>query len=43
MYIYLKDQSKTLVVMVVVVKNVTWYEFRPRREREKRGEKERKI
>ena len=39
MYIYLKDQSKTLVVMVVV-KNVTWYEFRPRREREKRRERE---
>lgn len=31
-----EDQMKTLLV---VVKNVTWYEFRPRFEREERGER----
>ena len=38
-YIYISEDQMKTHYLLVAVKNVTWYEFRPRFEREERGER----
>ena len=38
-YIYISEDQMKTHSLLVAVKNVTWYEFRPRFEREERGER----
>ena len=38
-YIYISEDQMKAHSLLVAVKNVTWYEFRPRFEREERGER----